>query len=92
MDLELKRHLRTPFLTMLSLLALLGINVLLGAVFVHGYAWIVELGIATAMVATVVVVAMEAHKEPPIIRLFAGLGFFWVAILFSLTMVDYATR
>jgi len=25
-------------------------------------------------------------------RLFAGLGFFWVAILFALTMVDYATR
>ena len=34
------------------------------------------------MVAIVIVVSMEAHKEPPIIHLFSGLGFFWVAILF----------
>jgi cytochrome c oxidase subunit 4 len=92
MDAELKRHLRTPFLTMLALLALLAVNVLLGIFFITGYAWIVEVLVATTMVATVITVAMEAHKEPPIIRLFAGLGFFWVAILFALTMVDYATR
>ena len=48
--------------------------------------------IAATMVATVILFAMEALEEPPIIRLFAGLGFFWVAILFSLTMIDYATR
>ncbi|HEX4365362.1 MAG TPA: hypothetical protein VH023_00960 [Rhodopila sp.] len=89
---ELIRQLRTPFLTMLTLLALLGINVVLGIFFITGDMWIAEVAIAAAMVATVIVVAMEAHKEPPLIRLFAGLGFFWVAILFTLTMIDYATR
>lgn len=90
---ELKRQLRTPFLTMLTLLALLGVNVVLGVFFITGRMWIVEVAVATAMVvATVIVVAMEAHKEPPLIQLFAGLGFFWVAILFTLTMIDYATR
>jgi cytochrome c oxidase subunit 4 len=89
---ELKRHLRTPFLTMLALLSLLGINVVLGIFFISGSMWIVEVVIAMTMVAMVVVVAMEAHKEPPLIQLFAGLGFFWVAILFTLTMIDYATR
>jgi cytochrome c oxidase subunit 4 len=92
MDDELKRHLRTPFLTMLALLGMLGVNVVLGVFFITGYAWIVEVLIAATMVATVIVVAMEAHKEPPVTRLFTGLGFFWVAILLSLTMVDYATR
>jgi cytochrome c oxidase subunit 4 len=92
MDAELKQHIRTPFLTTLALLALLAVNGLLGIFFINGHAWIIEVFIAMAMVATVIVVAMEAHKEPPIIRLFAGLGFFWVAILFALTMVDYATR
>ena len=92
MDAELKRRIRTPFLTMLALLALLGVNVLLGVYFITGRAWIFEVFVASSMVATVIVVAMEAHKEPPLIRLFAGLGFFWVAILFALTMVDYATR
>ena len=77
---------------MLALLALLGVNVVLGIFFITGHAWIVEVLIATTMVATVIIVAMEAHKEPPLIRLFAGLGFFWVAILFALTMMDYATR
>lgn len=89
---ELKQHLRTPFLTMLALLSLLGINVLLGIFFISSRAWIVEVMIAATMVATVILFAMEALKDPPIIRLFAGLGFFWVAILFSLTMIDYATR
>ncbi len=89
---ELKPHLRTPLLTMLALLTMLGINVLLGIFFISGRAWIVEVVIAATMVATVIVVAMEVHKEPPIIQLFAGLGFFWVAILFTLIMMDYATR
>ena len=44
------------------------------------------------MVAIVILFAMEALKDPPITRLFAAIGFFWVAILFALTMVDYATR
>ena len=77
---------------MLTLLALLGLNVVLGIFFITGQMWIVEVAVAAAMVATVIVVAMEAHKEPPLIQLFSGLGFFWVAILFTLTMVDYATR
>ena len=77
---------------MLGLLALLGVNVLLGVFFISGHAWIIEVFVATAMVGAVIVIAMEAHKEPPLIRLFAGLGFFWVAILFALTMLDYATR
>jgi cytochrome c oxidase subunit 4 len=89
---ELKRHLRTPFLTMLALLMLLCINVVLGIFFISGNMWILEVAVATTMVATVIVVAMEGHKEPPLIQLFSGLGFFWVAILFTLTMVDYATR
>lgn len=89
---ELKHHLRTPFLTMLALLCLLGINVLLGIVFIAGRAWIAEVSIATIMITVVLIFAMEAHKEPPLVRLFAGLGFFWVAILVTLTMVDYATR
>jgi cytochrome c oxidase subunit 4 len=89
---ELKHHLRTPLLTMLALLSLLGVNVLLGIFFISGHAWIIEMIIAATIVAIVILFAMEVVKDPPIIRLFAGLGFFWVAILFSLTMVDYATR
>jgi cytochrome c oxidase subunit 4 len=89
---ELKRQLRTPLMTMLTLLVLLGVNIVLGVFFITGTMWIAEVAIAAAMVATVIIVAMEVHKEPPLIQLFSGLGFFWVAILFTLIMVDYVTR
>jgi cytochrome c oxidase subunit 4 len=92
MDPELKAHLRTPFLTMLFLLALLLVNGLLGYFFLANDMWILEVIVAFVMVATVIIVSMEAHKEPPLIRLFSAIGFFWVAILFCLTMMDYATR
>ena len=89
---ELKQHLRTPILTMFALLGLLGVNVLLGVFFISGYAWIAEALVATTMVAIVILFAMEALQDVPITRLFAAIGFVWVLILFSLTMVDYATR
>jgi len=89
---ELKERLRTPILTFLALQALLGTNVLLGIFFLGNRIWIVEVFIAAAMVAIVILFAMEALKDPPLTRLFAAIGFCWVAILFALTMVDYATR
>lgn len=92
MDPELKRVLRTPIITTIALLLMLLLNGLLGYFFIANRTWIIEVLVATAMVATVITVTMEAHKEPGIIRLFSGVGFFWVAILFALTMVDYATR
>lgn len=89
---ELKEHLRTPILTFLALQSLLGINVLLGIFFISGRVWILEVFIAATMVAIVILFAMEAIKDPPLTRLFAAMGFCWVAVLFALTMVDYATR
>jgi cytochrome c oxidase subunit 4 len=89
---ELKQHLRTPVLTLLALLSLLGVNVLLGIFFINGYVWIAEAAIAMTMVAIVILFAMEVVHDAPITRLFAAIGFFWVFVLFALTMVDYVTR
>ena len=89
---ELKERLRTPVLTFLALQSLLGINVLLGIFFIGNRIWILEVFIAAAMVAIVILFAMEVLKDPPLTRLFAAMSFCWVAILFALTMLDYATR
>jgi cytochrome c oxidase subunit 4 len=89
---ELRRRLRTPLLTMIVLMVMLSTNFLLGLFFIQGWAWIAEVLIAATMVGIVITVAMEAIHDPPLTRLFAGVGFFWVAILFTLTMMDYATR
>jgi len=85
-------RLRTPVRTFLALLALLAVNVGLGATRPFEQVWIVELGVVGAMAALIVLVSMEVRHEPPLVRLFAGVGFFWVAILFGMTLTDYLAR
>ena len=87
-----RRRLRTPFLTFLALLALLAVNVTLGASLPFAHVWIVELAVVGMMVAIILLVSMEVRKEPPLIRLFSGLGFFWVCILFGMTLTDFLAR
>ena len=90
---EISRHLRMPFLAFIGLLLLLGVNTTLAYLAPDWpWTWIVQVLVATLMVAIVILFSMEVIEQPPIIRLFSGLGFVWVAILFGLSMVDYATR
>ena len=89
---RLKQRMRKPFLTFLALLALLSVNVTLGATLPFSHVWAVELGVVALMAATILLVSMEVVKEPPLIRLFSGLGFFWVCILVGMTLTDYLGR
>jgi cytochrome c oxidase subunit 4 len=89
---ELRQRLRTPALVWLALMALLCVISGIGLAAPHGDWWMVEFGCAATMVCIVVVVSMEMMKHRPIVRLFSVLGFFWVGILFAMTMVDYLTR
>ena len=90
---DVRRHLRMPFLAFIGLLLLLGINTALAFLAPDWpWSWIVQVLVAAVMVTIVILFSMEVIEQPPIIRLFSGLGFFWVAILFGLSMVDYATR
>ena len=85
-------RLRVPVRTFLVLLTLLAVNVLLGATRPFEQVWLVELAVVAAMAAIIVLVSMEVRHEPPLVRLFAGVGFFWVAILFGMTLTDYLAR
>ncbi|WP_280138138.1 MULTISPECIES: hypothetical protein [unclassified Methylobacterium] len=44
------------------------------------------------MAAIIIRVSMAVRHEPPLVRLFAGVGFFWVAILFGMTLTDSLGR
>ncbi len=88
----LRSRVRMPLVVLVVSLLLLGVNVLLGALEPHGQIWIVEVFIAMTMVAIVILFSMELLEQPGITRIFGALGFFWVAILLTLTIVDYATR
>lgn len=83
---------RTPAIVLVVLMLMLGTIVLLGAWMPFRQAWIIEAVLTLLMVGTVLIVSMELGSEPPIIRFFAVVGFFWVAILFGMTLLDYFTR
>ena len=48
--------------------------------------------IAAAMAAIVLIVFMELDRGKSLLWVFAGAGFFWLALLFVLTATDYLTR
>ena len=86
------RHMRPAVFSFILLLVLLGVNVTLGATLPFGRVYIIEGVVVLCMVLTVLLVSMEVLQEPPLMRLFAGLGFFWVTIMFTMTLVDYLSR
>ncbi len=92
LDDELRKGLRLPLFGTVTLLVLLGCSVLLGFTVPFAAAGYVEIGIAVVMVVVVLLTSMELEHESAIVRLFAGLGFFWLLILFGMTMQDYLTR
>ena len=92
LDDALKQGLRRPFQGTVVLLVLLTVNLVLGFTVPFAAAGYVEIGIAAVMVVVVLLLSMELGHESPIVRLFACLSFFWLAILFGMTMQDYLTR
>lgn len=76
----------------LILLALLGGNIALAYVGLGIAAPAVHVVVAVAMAALVLVIFMELDRGASLFWVFAGAGFFWLAILFALTAADYLTR
>jgi cytochrome c oxidase subunit 4 len=92
MNAEFRRRMATPVAVTLFLLCGLGINVLLAGVATFHARGYVEAAVAGTMVVVVLIVSMEVRHDAPLVRLFAGIGFFWLAILFGMTLLDYLTR
>jgi cytochrome c oxidase subunit 4 len=76
----------------LILLAFLGGNIVLAYAGLGIAAPAIHVAVAVAMAALVLVVFMELDRGASLFWVFAGAGFFWLAILFALTAADYLTR
>ena len=76
----------------LLLLALLAGNTALAFAGLGAIAPCVHVAIAATMATIVLVVFMELDRGASLFWVFAGAGFFWLAILFALTATDYLTR
>lgn len=83
---------RVPIFSALALLGFLAAIVLLGVLVPSRTASFIEAGLTLCMALTVLLFSMEVREVAPITRLYAGLGFCWLAILIGMTMVDYWTR
>ena len=89
---DVKARMKVPAISFAVLMALLALNILLGATIPFEKVWILETIVLATMVVVVLLLSMEVIKEPPLIRLYAVLGFCWVSILFTMTLIDYLTR
>jgi cytochrome c oxidase subunit 4 len=89
---QLWRCMRGPLVSFVVLLCLLAINVMLGATLPFHGVWMLEAAIALCMVLVVLLISMEVAHDTPLIRVFSMLGFFWVLIMFTMTLTDYLAR
>lgn len=91
-DPKTREVMRGPVIVTCVLLCLLTVEILLATTTPFPACGYVELGIAAVMVMIVLTFSMELTHAPPLVRLFSILGFFWLAILFGIMMIDYLTR
>jgi cytochrome c oxidase subunit 4 len=83
---------KTYLLVWASLLILLAITVLVS--YIH-LGWLnAAAAVAIAVIKAVIIILyfMHVRYSPKLVWVFVGAGFFWLGIMFVLTMGDYFTR
>jgi cytochrome c oxidase subunit IV len=76
----------------LVLILLTGISVLSAFLGIGVYAPIIQYGIAATQAAIIFILFMRLKGPPSLKWIFAFAGFFWLMILYGLSMTDYASR
>lgn len=76
----------------IGLLALLGLTVTLSYQPLASFNFPIAMTIATIKAGLVAAIFMELRHRSGIIRAFAAAGFFWLAILLWLGLMDFLTR
>jgi len=83
---------RAYIVTWLALLALLALTTASAFVPLRGFNVVVNLGIALAKAALVVIVFMHLRRGTPMIRIVALTGVMWLCFLVVLSLTDFAAR
>ena len=78
--------------TYAGLLGLLALTAGASTLRLGGAEAVVAYGVAIAKGGLIAWVFMELRQSPPLARLAAGIGFFWLGILFVLSLSDFLTR
>ena len=83
---------RVYYTVFAALLALLAITVIVAEFQLGLLAFLVAVTGATVKAVLILLYFMHVRYSPPLTWLVAGAAFFWLTILFSLTLSDYYTR
>jgi cytochrome c oxidase subunit IV len=83
---------RTYYTVFATLLALLAVTVIAGALDLGPVSLFVAATVATIKAILILLFFMHVLYSPKLIWAVAAAAFFWLAILFGLTFSDYATR
>ncbi len=83
---------RTYVTVFVVLICLTGLTVFASRMQLGGLAMTVALLIAGAKTTVVMLWFMEVKFSEKLIKIIAGAGFFWLAILIALSLADYMTR
>ena len=83
---------RTYIVIFAMLMALLFLSVAVAEVNLGRWNFLAAVAIASCKAVLILLFFMHVRYSPPLIWLFAIAGFFWLAILFALTLSDYVTR
>ena len=78
--------------TYVALIILLALTIWSAFIKLDGFNLAINLGIAVANAVLVGIFYMNLHKASAVTKLFAIAALLWLAIMFGLTLSDYATR
>lgn len=92
MERSLRRDITTYVIVAVVLGVLLTASIVTGMMDLGHWNPVVALGIASAKALLVAVFFMHLRERPGILSIFAIAGLFWLAILFTLSWVDFSTR
>ena len=82
----------TYFAVFVALLVLLGLTIGAASIDLGGMSLVVSLTIAAAKTLLIIFFFMNVRRSTTAVRIFVAVGFFWLLILFSLTLADYLQR
>jgi cytochrome c oxidase subunit IV len=74
------------------LMALLGVTVGMSFVDLGPFNTVVAMLVSAGKAGLILLFFMHLRHAGPLLRLFAGVGFFWLAIMLTLALSDYLTR
>ena len=78
--------------TFIALMALLAITWSVGYIDLGPFNLVFALAIAMAKAVLIMLFFMHIRYSKPLLWMFAGVGFFWLGIMFALALSDYMTR